>query len=67
MSRDFVSSFQRPLLVSPDDVPAHPHEAAKGVANLAPNAEVTIFPWNDSQAHVDKFIPIFPRCSPVPS
>jgi hypothetical protein len=55
-SRDFVRSNQTPLLTAPDNVPGHPYEAAMEVANLAPNAEVTIFPWKDSQAHVDEVV-----------
>ena len=47
--RDFgdvvLSSIQTPLLVAPDDVPAHPYKVAMEVASLAPNAEVTIYPW----------------------
>jgi pimeloyl-ACP methyl ester carboxylesterase len=56
VSRDFVKSLQTPLLIAPDNVPAHPYEAAMEVAALAPNAETTIFPWKDSQEHVDEVI-----------
>ena len=45
VSRDFVRSIQTPLLVAPDDVPAHPYKVAMEVASLAPNVEVTIYPW----------------------
>ncbi len=55
-SRDHVRSLRTPLLIAPDNVPAHPYEAAMEVANLAPNAEVTIYPWKDSQAHVDDVV-----------
>ena len=55
-SREYVSSVQTPLLIAPDDVPAHPYEAAMEVAKLAPNAEVTIYPWKDSQAHIDEVV-----------
>src|SRR5256886_11240073 len=37
VSRDFVRSVQTPLLVAPDDVPAHPYKVAMEVASLAPN------------------------------
>ena len=47
VSRDFVRSCQTPMLVMPDDVPAHPYAVAMEVAQLAPNAEVTIYPWKD--------------------
>ncbi|MEE8466043.1 MAG: alpha/beta hydrolase [Dehalococcoidia bacterium] len=56
VTRDFVRSMQTPLLIAPDDVPAHPYEAAMEVANLAPNAEVTIYPWKDSQPHIDEVV-----------
>jgi hypothetical protein len=32
----------------PDDVPAHPYPVRVDVAALAPNAEVTIYPWKES-------------------
>ena len=56
VTRDFVRSMPTPLLIAPDDVPAHPHKVAMEVARLAPNAEVTIYPWKDSQLHVDETV-----------
>ena len=56
VSRDFVRSVQTPLLIAPDDVPTHPYKVAMEVANLAPNAEVTIYPWKDTQAHIDETV-----------
>ncbi len=56
VSREFVRSIQTPLLVAPDDVPAHPYKVAMEVASLAPNAEVTIYPWKDSQSHIDEVV-----------
>ncbi len=56
VTRDFVRSIQTPLLIAPDDVPAHPHKVAMEVASLAPNAEVTIYPWKDSQPHIDEAV-----------
>jgi pimeloyl-ACP methyl ester carboxylesterase len=47
VSRDFVRSCQTPMLVMPDDVPAHPYAVAMEVAQLAPNAEVTMYPWKE--------------------
>jgi len=52
----FVRSIQTPLLIAPDDVPAHPYKVAMEVASLAPNAEVTIFPWKDSPEHIDEVV-----------
>jgi hypothetical protein len=54
VSRDFVRSIQTPLLVALADVPAHPYKVAMEVASLAPNAEVTIYPWKDSPEHIDR-------------
>jgi pimeloyl-ACP methyl ester carboxylesterase len=45
VSREFMRSCQNPLLVLPDDVPAHPLAVAMDCAMLAPKAEVSIFPW----------------------
>ena len=56
VSRDFVSSLQTPILIAPDDVPAHPYERAMEVAGLAPNSEVTIYPWKDTQEHTDEVV-----------
>ena len=56
VSRDFVRALQTPLLIAPDDVPAHPYACAMEVANLAPNSEVTIYPWKDSPEHIDEVV-----------
>jgi pimeloyl-ACP methyl ester carboxylesterase len=47
VSRDFVRSCQTPILVLPDDSDAHAYQASVDVASLAPNAEVTVYPWNN--------------------
>ncbi|MGH6672978.1 MAG: alpha/beta fold hydrolase [Xanthobacteraceae bacterium] len=47
VSRDFAKSCQTPMLVLPDDVPAHPLQISIDIASLAPNAEITVFPWKD--------------------
>ena len=46
-SRDFAKSCQTPRLVLPDDVTAHPLQVSIDIASLAPNAEITVFPWKD--------------------
>ncbi len=56
VSRDFVRSVQTPLLIAPEDVPAHPYKVAMEVASLAANAEVTIYPWKDTLAHIDETV-----------
>jgi len=45
VSRDVIRNCQTPILVLPDDTPAHPHQTSVDVASLAPNAEITVFPW----------------------
>jgi pimeloyl-ACP methyl ester carboxylesterase len=47
VSRDFVRNCQTPMLVLPDDTPSHAYQTAVDVASLAPNAEVTVYPWKD--------------------
>ena len=56
VTRDFVHTLQTPLLIAPDDVPAHPYKCAMEVARLAPNSEVTIYPWKDLQEHIDEVV-----------
>jgi hypothetical protein len=48
VSRDFVRSCQTPILVLPDDVPAHPYAVAMETVHLAPNAQVSLYPWKDT-------------------
>jgi len=45
VTRDFVRKCQTPVLILPDDIPAHPYAVAMEAAMLAPNAEVSMFPW----------------------
>jgi pimeloyl-ACP methyl ester carboxylesterase len=47
VSRDFIRNCQTPMLVLPDDVPSHPLQTSIDVASLAPNAEITVFPWKE--------------------
>jgi hypothetical protein len=35
------------MLVMPDDTPAHPYPVSIAIASLAPNAEVTVYPWKE--------------------
>jgi pimeloyl-ACP methyl ester carboxylesterase len=52
VSRDFVRQCQTPVLVLPDDVPAHPYDVAMETAMLAPNAEVSLFPWKEPKERI---------------
>jgi len=47
VSRDFARSCQTPMLVLPDDTPAHAYQTSVDIASLAPNAEVTVYPWKE--------------------
>ncbi len=47
VSRDFAKSCQTPMLVLPDDIVPHPLQVAIDIASLAPNAEITVFPWKE--------------------
>ena len=49
VSRDFVRSCQTPMLVMPDNTPSHSYEAAMEVGALAPNADVTVYPWKEDK------------------
>ena len=46
VSRDFVRNCQTPMLVLPDDTAAHSFQTAIDVASLAPNADISVYPWN---------------------
>ena len=56
VSRDFARSCRTPMLVMPDDTPSHSYEAAMALAELAPNAEVTAYPWKESEDELAKTI-----------
>jgi pimeloyl-ACP methyl ester carboxylesterase len=47
VSREFARSCRTPMLVMPDDTPAHPLQASLDVAALAPRAQATVFPWRE--------------------
>jgi pimeloyl-ACP methyl ester carboxylesterase len=52
VTRDFVRTCQNPILVLPDEVPAHPYAVAMECAMLAPRAEVSIFPWKEPKERI---------------
>ena len=49
VSRDFARSCQTPMLVMPDDTPAHSYEAAMDLVALAPRAQATAYPWKEPE------------------
>jgi pimeloyl-ACP methyl ester carboxylesterase len=52
VSRDFVRHCPTPVLILPDDVPAHPYAVAMEAAMLAPKAEVSMFPWKEPKERI---------------
>jgi pimeloyl-ACP methyl ester carboxylesterase len=52
VSRDFVRGCQTPVLILPDDVPAHPYAVAMESAQLAPNSQVSHYPWKETPEQI---------------
>jgi len=52
VTRDFVRNCQTPVLILPDDIPAHPYAVAMEAAMLAPKAEVSMFPWKEPKDRI---------------
>jgi pimeloyl-ACP methyl ester carboxylesterase len=52
VTRDFVRKCQTPVLILPDDIPAHPYAVAMEAAMLAPKAEVSMFPWKQPKERI---------------
>ena len=48
VDRKFVRNCETPILIMPDDIPAHPYAVAMEAALLAPNAEASLYPWKDT-------------------
>ena len=64
VTRDFVRNCQTPVLILPDDIPAHPYAVAMETAMLAPKGEVSMSPWKDSKERIPlaaRQIRSFPR------
>ena len=63
VTRAFVANCQTPVLILPDDIPAHPYAVAMETARLAPKAEVSLYPWKETKeqvaealAHIRRFL-----------
>ena len=52
VTRDFVRGCRTPVLILPDDIPQHPYAIAMEAAMLAPNAEVSMFPWKEPKERI---------------
>ena len=53
VDRDFVRNCQTPILVLPDDIPAHPYATAMETALLAPNSQVSLYPWKENDRKIE--------------
>jgi pimeloyl-ACP methyl ester carboxylesterase len=74
VTRDFVRNCHTPILVLPDDVPAHPYAVAMETVHLAPNAQVSLYPWKDTPdkiplavRHIETFLRAHRPISPASS
>ena len=47
--RDFIKNCHTPILVLPDDTASHPLQSSIDVASLAPNSDITVFPWREPE------------------
>jgi pimeloyl-ACP methyl ester carboxylesterase len=52
VTREFVRNCHTPVLILPDDSPPHPYAVAMESAILAPNAEVSMFPWKEPKERI---------------
>ena len=52
VTRDFVRGCETPVLVLPDDIPAHPYAVAMETALLAPNSQVSLYPWKENDGKI---------------
>jgi pimeloyl-ACP methyl ester carboxylesterase len=52
VTRDFVRNCQTPVLILPDDIPAHPYAVAMEAAMLAPKSEVSMYPWKEPKERI---------------
>ena len=52
VTRDFVRNCQTPVLILPDDIPAHPYAVGMESVMLAPKSEVSLFPWKEPKERI---------------
>ena len=52
VTRDFVRQCQTPVLILPDDSPAHSYAVAIESAMLAPKGEMSMFPWKEPKERI---------------
>jgi pimeloyl-ACP methyl ester carboxylesterase len=56
VTREFAKTVRTPLLVLPDDIPAHPLAISRDIVSLVPNAEASIYPWKESRDTIRKVV-----------
>ena len=56
VTRELVMSCTTPILVLPYDTTAHTYASAEKSALLAPNVQMTSFPWKEPKDRVDMAI-----------
>jgi hypothetical protein len=49
---DGLLHCRTPVLILPDDIPAHPYAVAMEAAMLAPKPEVSMFPWKEPKERI---------------
>lgn len=52
VSREFVAACETPVLILPDDIPAHPFAVAMEAALLAPRSQVSLYPWKEKPEQI---------------
>jgi hypothetical protein len=52
VTRAFVRTCQTPVLILPNDIPAHPYAVAMESAFLAPKAQVSLYPCKDPKDRI---------------
>ena len=52
VDRNFVRNCQTPVLILPDDIPPHPYLTAMETALLAPNSQVSLYPWKENDRKI---------------
>lgn len=52
VTRDFARNCQTPILVLPDDTDGHPYDIALESAFLAPNAQLSMYPWKVPESRI---------------
>ena len=53
VDRDFVRNCETPVLILPDDIPAHPYATAMETALLAPNSQISLYPWKENDRKIE--------------